>query len=98
MDHLRELFDVIVRSKFDAYAPKDVRLEQVRLLAALAEPIRIAERIRLCRDPKDDMLLEIAANGRASHLVTGDADLLHLDPFRGVRIVTPSAFLLLVKT
>lgn len=44
------------------------------------------------------MLLEIAANGRASHLVTGDADLLHLDPFRGVRIVTPSAFLLLVKT
>ena len=36
-------------------------------------------------------------NGRASHLVTGDSDLLQLDPFEGVRIVTPAAFLLLTK-
>jgi len=96
-DHLRELFGVAMRSKFDAYVPADNRLEELRRLAGLAEPVRIVRRIRLCRDPKDDMLLEIAANGRASHLVTGDADLLQLDPFEDVRIVTPSAFLLLIR-
>lgn len=84
-------------AKFDAYVPADVRVSQIRQLAALAEPVRIVRKVRLCRDPKDDMLLEIAANGRASHLVTGDADLLRLDPFDGVRIVTPAAFLLLAR-
>jgi putative PIN family toxin of toxin-antitoxin system len=97
-EHLRELFDVVMRRKFDAYVAPDVRLDQIRRLAALAEPVRIVRRIRLCRDEKDDMLLEIAANGGASHLVTGDDDLLHLDPFESVRIVTPSEFLLLTKT
>lgn len=96
-DHLRELFDVVMRAKFDAYAPADVRLGQLRRLAGLAVPVRIVRRIRLCRDPKDDMLLEIAANGGASHLVTGDSDLLQLDPFESVRIITPSTFLLLTK-
>lgn len=43
------------------------------------------------------MLLEIAKVGDATHLLTGDADLLALDPFENVRIVTPSAFLQLIK-
>jgi len=97
VEHLKEFFDVVMRRKFDAYVDRDTRLEQVRRLAELTEPVRIARRVRLCRDPKDDMLLEIAVNGRASHLVTGDLDLLQLDPFEGVRIVTPSAFLILAK-
>jgi uncharacterized protein len=96
-EHLKELFDVVMRQKFDAYVSRDVRLEQVRRLAELTEPVRIVRRVRLCRDPSDDKLLEIAVNGRASHLVTGDSDLLQLDPFEGVRIVTPVAFLLLTK-
>jgi putative PIN family toxin of toxin-antitoxin system len=96
-EHLRELFDVVMRPKFDAYVAADVRLVQIRRLAALAEPVPIVRRVRLCRDAKDDMLLEIAANGGASHLVNGDSDLLGLDPFEGVRIVTPSDFLRLTS-
>src|SRR4030095_12862207 len=96
-EHLKELFDVVMRQKFDAYVSRDVRLEQVRRLAELTEPVRIVRRVSLCRDPGDDKLLEIAVNGRASHLVTGDSDLLQLDPFEGVRIVTPAPFLLLTK-
>lgn len=44
------------------------------------------------------MLLEIAANGGASHLVTGDSDLLRLHPFEGVQIVTASHFVRLAET
>jgi predicted nucleic acid-binding protein len=46
-----------------------------------------------CRDPKDDKFLSLAVCGRATHLVTGDADLLALNPFEGIRIVTPRQFL-----
>jgi uncharacterized protein len=38
-------------------------------------------------------LLELAVSGNADFLVTGDKDLLVLNPFRGVEIVTPREFL-----
>jgi predicted nucleic acid-binding protein len=49
-------------------------------------------RIAACRDPTDDKFLELAVNGHADLLVTGDGDLLALDPFRQIPIVTPAAF------
>ena len=55
--------------------------------------VEIAESIRACRDPKDDQVLELAVCGRADWIITGDADLLTLDPFRGIGIVTPTDFL-----
>jgi putative PIN family toxin of toxin-antitoxin system len=50
----------------------------------------VLQPIRASRDPKDDKFLEAAVNGRADVLVTGDKDLLDLNPFRGVAIVTPA--------
>jgi uncharacterized protein len=47
----------------------------------------------VCRDPKDDMVLECAVNAEAQFLVTGDNDLLALELFRDIRIVTPRTFL-----
>jgi predicted nucleic acid-binding protein len=49
--------------------------------------------VRDCRDPKDDKLLELALSGRADLILTGDEDLLVLHPWRGVSILTPSAYL-----
>jgi predicted nucleic acid-binding protein len=34
-----------------------------------------------CRDPDDDKFLELAVNGNADVIVSGDADLLALDTF-----------------
>jgi predicted nucleic acid-binding protein len=62
------------------------------LLLAGAVEITITERITACRDPDDDKFLELAVNGLATHLVTGDADLLALHPLRGVAILTPADF------
>lgn len=45
-------------------------------------------------DPTDDLVLATALAGGAGWIVTGDrAHLLPLDPFAGVRIVGPAAFL-----
>lgn len=64
----------------------------VRELLAGAEPVTIIERIAACRDPKDDKFLEPAVNSRADVIVSGDADLLELDAFRGIPIMPPAAF------
>jgi predicted nucleic acid-binding protein len=55
--------------------------------------VPILHQVRACRDPKDDMLLELAVSGDAHLVVTGDADLLEMSVFRGVRILTPAAYL-----
>jgi predicted nucleic acid-binding protein len=61
-------------------------------LIARAELVEIKERIAACRDPTDDKFLELAVNGRADLIVSGDADLLALNPFRGIPIITPAMF------
>ena len=50
------------------------------------------EMITICRDPKDDMFLELAISCQANALVTRDGDLLTLHPFRGIPIITVSNF------
>ncbi len=49
--------------------------------------------IRVCRDSRDDKFLELAVDGRANMILTGDEDLLALHPFRGIAIHTPAQYL-----
>ncbi len=90
---LAELERVLLRPKFDRYVSLEKRLRFIASLVAHAEHIDICESIELCRDPKDDSLLELAVSGSATHLITGDQDLLVLNPFRNTVIQPPSAFL-----
>jgi putative PIN family toxin of toxin-antitoxin system len=55
--------------------------------------IEPAEKIAVCRDPKDNMILELAVSGKADLIITGDADLLVLHPFCNIPIITPKLFL-----
>ena len=90
---LLELADVLNRPKFDKYVTHDQRMRFLVSFLKAAEMIEISESIAICRDPKDDKLLELAVSGTADFLVTGDKDLLVLNPFRGVEILTPREFL-----
>lgn len=45
-----------------------------------------------CRDAKDNFLLDLAVSGHANYLVTGDADLLILNPFHSVKIISYQDF------
>jgi len=57
-----------------------------------ARRVVVTHRAQACRDPRDDKFLHAALNGEAEAIVSGDRDLLVLDPFHGVRILSPSAF------
>lgn len=71
----------------------DVRAEFIARLAETSEQVNIIEKITACRDPKDDQFLDVAINGKADLLITGDQDLLVLGSFRDVEIVSPANFL-----
>ncbi|MEQ1606910.1 MAG: putative toxin-antitoxin system toxin component, PIN family [Pyrinomonadaceae bacterium] len=89
---IRELSEVLGRDKFEKYLPKAERVEFVAYVIKVSSSIEILEAIKVCRDPKDNMLLEVAGNGGADFLITGDGDLLELDLFRSVRIINPREF------
>jgi len=92
-DVILELDDVLGREKFERYVTREERERFLRSLLREARLIEIREKIQACRDPKDDKFLELAINGEADCIVSGDDDLLMLDPFRGIEILTPSSFL-----
>jgi putative PIN family toxin of toxin-antitoxin system len=87
----RELFVTLARPRLAPLIPPHFREWLGELLAAV-ELVTITERIIACRDPKDDKFLELAVNGHADLIVSGDADLLALNPFRGIPIITPASF------
>ena len=93
LETIDELNDVLKRSKFDKYVTEKERRQFVATLVRDAELVTITQEIAICRDPKDDKILELAISGEADCIVSGDKDLLSLHPFRGIPIVRPDAFL-----
>ena len=87
----RQLMDVLARPHIAAVTIPGFRADLLAMIAR-AELVTITEQIVACRDPTDDKFLELAVNGRADLIVTGDADLLALNPFRDIPIMTPAAF------
>jgi putative PIN family toxin of toxin-antitoxin system len=88
-----ELSEVILRSKFDRYVSVEKRLRFLASFISQAEPVIVTTNLQICRDPKDDMILELALDGQANCIVTGDKDLLVLHPFRDITILSPKIFL-----
>lgn len=95
---LTELADVLSRDKFDRYVDLADRQAFFRQLARIVERVPVTYIIRACRDPKDDMFLELAVNGRADYIVSGDQDLLMLSPFQQIPILNPARYLGQTKT
>ena len=90
---LFELADVLGRKKFNAYVSIQDREEFLRMLGRIAKMVTILHAVHDCRDVKDNQILEVAVNGQAQVIVTGDEDLLVLNPFRGISIMRPTDYL-----
>jgi len=68
-------------------------LRFLALLVKEATLVEVTQRVKECRDPKDDKFLELAVNGSADFIVSGDKDLQVLHPFRNIPILSPREFL-----
>ena len=90
---LLELAEVLSRKKLNKYLLEEERMRFLVALLKEAELIDITEVVTDCRDAKDNKFLELAVSGRADYIISGDEDLLVLNPFRGIPILTPREFL-----
>jgi len=87
---LTELIEVTSRKKFRKYFDEQKVNELLKLMAILGTNYEIAEYPNICRDSKDNFLLGLIKASRADLLVTGDQDLLELNPFEGTEIIEPN--------
>ena len=90
---LAELAEVIARPQFAAILARsntspEHSLAELRALAEVIEPAPLA--MPVCRNPDDDAVLALAIAARADLIVSGDRDLLDLQRFQDISIVTPA--------
>lgn len=94
---IAELTEVINRPKFDKYLQFEERKEFLDAFLLRAELVEVLEDLEICRDPKDDKFLNLAASGKANYVVTGDEDLLILGTYRDTQILNEKNFLELLS-
>jgi uncharacterized protein len=90
---MTELTISLNKPKLDKYITVKDKLVFLNRLAINAKFIEVMHTINECRDPKDNMFLELALSGNADLIISGDNDLLVLNPFRSIPVITPREFI-----
>jgi uncharacterized protein len=90
---LAELKASLEKPKHQKYASVERRLCYYDIFKANTQAITVTESITACRDPKDDMVLELAVAAGSLIIISGDKDLLTMSPFRGIEILSPRQFI-----
>jgi uncharacterized protein len=91
-DSLAELLSVLGRKKFAKYINADeIEGLSVRIKTTWFY-VPILQQVKLCRDAKDDKFIELSINGNATHLITGDSDLLIWHPIQNIPVINPRTF------
>lgn len=90
---IEEIDKILFKSKFDKYLSLESRKLFLEGLIMIAQKIDIDTQIEVCRDPKDNKILEAAVSGKASIIITGDQDLLVIRSYGNIDILSPTDFM-----
>jgi len=90
--NLTELELVSGRKKFRKYFNHDDVFELLKFIRLIGEIYEIDDVLEICRDPKDDFLLELAKVSKADFMITGDKDLLEIKKYHKTEIITIDYF------
>ncbi len=95
---LNELEQVLKRDKLDRYLDAETRLSFVALIRQHAHLFSVQEADELilqpaCRDPKDNKFLALVLICDADAIISRDNDLLALNPWRSIPVLTPAGFI-----
>lgn len=90
-DFIRAEIERVLTQKFDR-DPVELRIILDELLTQALLIDATGDVKGVCRDPKDDAILETASKANADYLVAGDKDLLTLGRYGRTAIITPSAY------
>jgi putative PIN family toxin of toxin-antitoxin system len=90
---ISELNTVLIRSKFDKYISLSDRLDFIQLIENRALIKITTSNFTDCRDKKDNKFLNLAFDSQSKCIITGDKDLIVLNPFKEIRILSSTDFL-----
>lgn len=98
---LEELADVLPRPKFRSVIARrqtsvDELMVSVFAAARLFQPTMLNGLPDL-RDPDDSLVLECAVSANADYIILGDDDLLVLERFHNIQILSPAEFIRIVE-
>ena len=89
---LNEFLEVAKRPKLRRFfSPADIE-SILETIDEYAEFIDVKSKVDICRDTKDNFLLSLSLDGKADFLLTGDKDLLVLNPFKKTTILSITDF------
>ena len=95
---LEEFIDVIQRPKFRNYFSLQDIQQLLNAFDQFGKLVEVNSTVAICRDAKDNFLLNLALDGKADYLITGDKDLLVIERIKKTRILTYRDFLNRVKS
>lgn len=87
---LEELLQAREKKKLLKYLKKEMITELIRIIIDKATMVEIKTNVQACRDLNDDKFLDLAISAKADYIITGDKDLLEMNPFEGISIINPS--------
>ncbi len=90
---LDEINSIITKPKLQKYFSTNALEEMLLILEPYIELVEVKSKVNVSRDPKDNFLLALSKDGKASYLLTGDKDLLDLEKFGKTKIMTITHFL-----
>lgn len=90
---LEEFIDVVSRPKFKKYFSKKDIEKILDYLDQFGELVKVTSDIKVCRDEKDNFLLNLSVDSEADYLITGDKDLLILEKIENTKILTFTEFI-----
>jgi len=97
----KELIDeialTITKPKLRKYFAANGLEEMFTTLEPFIDLVEVQSSVSICRDPKDNFLLELAQDSKADYLLTGDKDLLAIEKFGKTKIISISTFLETIK-
>ena len=91
-DEIVDEYQATISYLLDKYGGKKMQLSIVPIFSAM-EIIQATSKVEICRDPDDNKFISCAIDGHCYYVVSGDKDLLSLEQFGNIKIVTVAEFL-----
>jgi len=93
LELIEELEATINKPKLRKYFTGNALADMLEAFEAFIDIVTVKSKVEICRDPKDNFLLILAKDGKATFLLTGDKDLLDIQKFGHTQILTLTNFL-----
>jgi putative PIN family toxin of toxin-antitoxin system len=93
LELIKEIEATIAKPKLKKYFLSDGLVEMLTMFEPFINLVEVKSVVSVCRDPKDNFLLELAKDSKADYILTGDKDLLAIAKFGKTKIMTVTSFL-----